>query len=103
MYRNYTQGDAEIFMIHGVTQSDSIRQAVKFSLFFILLLICLLKYPKLFFLIIVVALAAIGLYKRSPGGFWFDLKFSLAKMAGMIVGMMKGVRKGRIIKGTMKK
>ena len=35
MYRNYTQGDAEVWVSEQVIQSDSIKQAIKFSLFFI--------------------------------------------------------------------
>jgi len=31
------------------------------------------------------------MYKRSPGGFLFDLRFSLAKMLGMSIGLWKGI------------
>jgi hypothetical protein len=38
MYRNYTQGDAEVWVSEKVVQSDSIKQAIRFSIFFLALL-----------------------------------------------------------------
>ena len=104
MYRNYTQGDAEIFMIHHIMQNDSLKQAMKFLLAGLFLLWVMLMFRGLSVpLIILAALIGIGLYKRSPWWFWFDLRFSLVKMAWMIVWMGKGIWKGAMIKSTIKK
>jgi len=102
MYRNYTQGDAEVFVIHGVMQSDSLKQAAKFLLAGLFLVWMLLTFERFAFFILILATVGIWMYKRSMGGFWFDLRFSLAKMWGMIVGMVKWLWKGRLIKWTMK-
>lgn len=67
MYRNYTQGDAEVFMIHGITQSDSLKQAVKFCLAGLVLLWMILTFESLSLPIIILAFIGIGMYKRSMG------------------------------------
>lgn len=91
MYRNYTQWDIEVFIIHKVVQSDSIKQAGVFVIFwlFLLSLLFILKWYAIpAYLIIAVML---WLYKRSGGWFVFDLKFSLTKIAGTAVWFIKWV------------
>ena len=93
MYRNYTQGDTEIWMIHKIVQSGSIKQALLGTIVLIAIALTTLgiHYGRLS---IICAIIGIGLYKRSPGGFIFDLKFSGAKMIGTIIGFRKGVYAG---------
>jgi len=67
MYRNYTQGDAEVLMIHGVMQSDSPKQAAKFFLAGLFLLRAVLTFGRFALLILIAATLGIGLYKRSAG------------------------------------
>jgi len=55
-YRNYTQGDAEVFAIHGVAQSDSLKQSVKFALAGLLLLWAVLTFESLAVPIIILAI-----------------------------------------------
>ncbi len=98
MYRNYTQWDMEVFVINKVIQSDSLKQASIFLLFgwFLIALLFILKwYSIIAYLIILLML---GLYKRSWWWFIFDLKFSLAKMAWMSVGLVKWIIEGFKIK-----
>lgn len=101
MYRNYTQGDAEVFVIHGIMQSDSLKQAVKFLLVGLFLVWIMTTFHSLSLPIALLAILGIWMYKRSMWGFWFDLRFSLAKMRGMIVGMVKWLWKGLLIKTSM--
>lgn len=103
MYRNYTQGDAEVYMIHHIIQSGSYKQAILGTLVGGILLSCILYFPRYSGEIVLVSLVGIGLYKRSPGGFWFDLKFSIGKLLGTIIGFRKGIYTGYTIKKTIKK
>ena len=66
MYRNYTQGDAEVWAIHKVTQSGSIKQAILGTIGILTLLVISIGISY-GFLIIPITLIGIGLYKRSPG------------------------------------
>lgn len=91
MYRNYTQWDAEVYVIHHIMQSGSIMSGIKFSLWFLFLLCCLIISPYLWIFALIVALIFIWSYKRTPWGFLFDLRFSLAKMTGITVGLWKGI------------
>ena len=59
MYRNYTQGDAEVFVIHGVMQSDSLKQAAKFLLAGLFLVWMLLTFERFAFFILILATVGI--------------------------------------------
>jgi glycosyltransferase involved in cell wall biosynthesis len=98
MYRNYTQWDTEAFIIYNVIQSPSIKQAVIFLLFgvFLIVLLFVLKWYSIIAYLIILLM--IWLYKRSGGGFIFDLQFSLAKMTWMTVGFIKWIIKWLKIK-----
>ncbi len=103
MFRNYTQGDAEVFVIHHTIQSYTIRQSIVFSICCILLLLCIGIGWRYGILIILWAVLGIGLYKRSIGGFWFDLRFSMAKIIGTTIGFRKWIYQGYQIRKIMKK
>lgn len=103
MYRNYTQWDMEVFMTHKVVQSNSLKEASVFILFwlFLLVLLFILKwYVVPAYLLIIIML---WFYKQSGWWFVFDLKFSLAKMTGMSVWLVKWFIKWIKIKRKLKK
>lgn len=89
MYRNYTQGDSEVFVVKGIKQSNSLIQALIFSGFFFLFLgsipfIHFWSIPLIF-----IGFLIIWLYKRTKWGFRFDLHFSCAKILGIMLGFRK--------------
>ncbi len=91
MYRNYTQWDMEVYMIHNVVQSSSIKQAAIFVIFwlwFFALPLFMREYTLVVYPVIILLL---GVYKQSGWGFFFDLKFSLIKMRWMSVWLLKGI------------
>lgn len=102
MYRNYTQWDAEVFIIHKTIQSWSIMSWVKFSLGFLFLFCCLIISFYFWLFALLVATIFIWLYKRSPWWFLFDLQFSLAKMLGVTIWLRKWLLAWRKIKQKMK-
>ena len=102
MYRNYTQWDAEVYMIHWIKQSKSINQAIVLSLwlmFFIILVILIKRYSIIF---IPLGLLVAGLYKRTKWWFFFDMRFTLSKTFWIFVGFRKGVIKWIKIKRKLK-
>jgi len=102
MYRNYTQGDAEILAIHHKVQSGSIKQALLGTA--ILILLCAVNIVLPYWRISIPGIIfAIGIYKRSPWGFFFDLRFSIGKMLGTIYGFRKGILKWYKISKTLQK
>ena len=101
MFRNYTQGDAEVFMVHHIIQSGSCKQALVGTAVLGGILCGMLYFPAHSIELLLIFLIAVGLYKRSPGGFWFDLKFSITKMVGTVIGFRKGVIAGYWIKRAM--
>ena len=103
MYRNYTQWDAEVLVVKKLIQSISIKQALIFSVMFLVFL-WLIPVLKLYSLLLLLAgILLIGLYKRTKWWFIFDTLFSCAKIAGITVWFRKWIFKWFKIKYWLRK
>lgn len=101
MYRNYTQGDAEVWTIHHVVQSNSIKQGI-IGTWALIILIILSMSTSYGILLSLGILACMGIYKRSSGWYLFDLKFNITKTRGILYGFRRGIIVGYAIKKKMK-
>ena len=103
MYRNYTQWDAEVYMIHGIKQSQSINQAILLSLALVILIILAIFIRWYIVIPLFLWFMVAGLYKRTKWWFLFDMCFTTAKTYWIFVWFRKWVVKWIKIKSKMNK
>jgi glycosyltransferase involved in cell wall biosynthesis len=91
MYRNYTQWDAEVYVIHWDIQSDSIKKSIIFSVFWLILLLIIIFGWYIWTIIAILTILGLWIYKRSPWWYIFDLRFTICKLTGMTVWFWKWI------------
>lgn len=103
MYRNYTQWDAEVYVIHWIKQSSSINQALLLSLIWLMLIVAIVRLWVYTLLLPIVWFVAAWLYKRTKWWFWFDACFTISKTCWIFVGFRKWIIKWNKIKKRLVK
>ena len=102
MHRNYTQGDAEILMIHGIRQSATIRQAPLYLLWILCFIISLYFFTRYALVIVLLWCISYGIRKNKTGlRFW--IQYNFFQKLGIIIGFLKGLYTWFLIKRKMKK
>lgn len=94
LYRNYTHGDAEVLILYGVKQSNSV---IQWALLLMMLLVLGFSILFGFWYLVTWMLAAIVFragYGKKKTGIRFNFLFNLVKIAGIFVGFWRGIWSG---------
>ena len=102
MHRNYTKWDAEIFMIHGIIQSATIKQALMYLWWILMFIIGTIFFKWYMIAISIIGIILLGMIKNKT---WllFWIQYNIAQKVWIIVWFFKGIYSGFWIRRKMKK